>query len=79
MSEAEREAIRDDSGLSPQLKNLRGYRVEVVDNYGNTRRFIVGQSTGWRPCTLEIKTRRSFGGFAADKQYKSVRVLYRAR
>lgn len=79
MTEAERERIRDYSGLSPQLKDLRGWRVEVVDKYGETRRFIVGQSTGWKPCSLEVKTRRSFGGFAAEQEYRSVRKLYRVR
>lgn len=79
LTESEREKIRDYSGLSPQLKDWRGYRVEVEDNYGETRRFIVGMSTGWRPCNLEVKTRRSFGGFAASKEYKTVRVLYRVR
>jgi hypothetical protein len=75
MSTAERERIRDYSGLSPQLKGLEHKRVEVVDDYGETRRFYVGMSTGWRPRHLEIKTRRSFGGMAADKHYQSVRVV----
>lgn len=75
LTEVERERLRDLSGLSPQLVNLRRARVEVVDDYGNKRRFWVGQSTGWRPCTLEVKTSRSFGGMAADKHYASVRVV----
>lgn len=79
MSHSEREAIRDYSGLSPQLKGLEGYRVEVVTSYDEKRRFIVGRSTGWRPCSLEIHNRRCMGGQPAEQHYKSVRVLYKAR
>jgi hypothetical protein len=52
LTDAEREAIRDYSGLSAQLKGMEGYRVEVTTDYDETRRFIVGRSTGWRPCHL---------------------------
>lgn len=79
LSTIEREKVRDYSDLSPQLKGLQGYRVEVVTDYDEKRRFIVGQSTGWRPCSLEVNNRRSMGGPSAEKHYKSVRVLYKAR
>jgi len=79
LNDREREAIRDYSGLSPQLKGMEGYRVEVVTDYNETRRFIVGCSTGWRPCHLEVNNRRSLGGPSAENHYKSVRVLYKAR
>lgn len=65
--------------LSPQLKGLEGYRVEVQTLYGETRRFIVGRSTGWIPIHLEVRTRRSMGGGAAENRYFSVRVLERVR
>jgi len=65
--------------LSPQLIGLEGYRVEVVTNYGETRRFIVGKSTGWLPIHLEVSRRGAFGGPAAERHYRSVRTLYRAR
>jgi hypothetical protein len=68
---------RDDSNLSPQLVGLEGYRVEVLDIYGVTRRFIVGKSTGWKPCHIEVSRRDSLGGGAADKLYKTVTVLYK--
>jgi hypothetical protein len=38
LSPAERDRLRSDAGLSPQLIGLEGYRVEVVTNYGETRR-----------------------------------------
>ncbi len=79
LSQGEREALRDNSDLTPQLVGLEGHRVEVIDAYGERRRFIVGKSTGWRPIHLEIKTRRSLGGEAASKQYKNVRDLGRVR
>ena len=79
LSPAQKNAIRSEDGLSPQLKGLEGMRVEVVTDYDETRRFIVGRSTGWIPCHIEISRRSAFGGGAADRHYKSVRVLYKAR
>jgi hypothetical protein len=82
LSITERDALRDNSDLSPQLIDLEGWRVEVVDREisgGQTRRFIVGKSTGWRPCHLEISRRSAHGGYPAFKEYQSVRKLYRAR
>ena len=67
---------RCDAELSQQLTGLEGRRVEVVDQYGETRRFIVGKSTGWIPVHLEIKTRRSMGGSAVcGAPFKSVRLV----
>lgn len=65
--------------LSPQLTGLEGWRVEVVDNHGETRRFIVGRSTGWAPCHLEIPRRNSSGGAAASLEYRSVKQIERVR
>ena len=79
MTFAERIAARSDAELSPQLIGLEGWRVEVVTESGETRRFIVGRSTGWIPCHIEISRRNALGGVAADKSYKSVRRLYKAR
>lgn len=74
-----RDEIRDLSDLTPQLTGLEGWRVEVVTTYGETRRFIVSRSTGWRPCHIEVKLRTSSGGFGADKEYASVRTLRKVR
>lgn len=67
------------AGLSPQLMGLEGHRVEVETVYGETRRFIVGKSTGWMPCHLEIKRTDSTGGMGAEREYESVRDLGRVR
>lgn len=75
LSPAERHAMRDMSGLTPQLRGLEGRRVEVTTLYGETRRFWVGMSTGWRPCHIERKTTRSLGGPSAEREYASVRVV----
>ena len=75
----ERERLRDYAGLSPQLRPYLGARVEVVTMYDEVRRFIVGISTGWRPCHLEISRRNAHGGIAAEREYKSVRFLYQVR
>lgn len=66
-------------GLSPQLMGLEGHRVEVVDQFDERRRFIVGKSTGWMPCHLEIKRTDSHGGGAADREYKEVTDLGKVR
>lgn len=80
LSPAERDRLRDNSELSPQLTGLEGWRVEVVDHDGETRRFNVGKSTGWRPCHLEIHNSRSMGGGCADSRgYASVKPIRRIR
>lgn len=78
-TDAQREAARDLGALTPQLIGLEGWRVEVETTYGETRRFIVGLSTGWKPIHLEVATRRSMGGSGAEREYRSVRPLYIAR
>lgn len=79
MPEHERAKLLDLSGLSPQLTGLEGWRVEVETTYGEKRRFIVGRSSGWRPCHIEISRRTSSGGPAAEREYKFVRQLYKVR
>ena len=67
---------RSKAELTPQLVGLEGKRVEVVDCYGEKRRFWVGKSTGWIPCHLEIDTNRSSGGPAVTgAPFKSARVV----
>lgn len=80
MTPAQREQVRDNSDLSPQLRGLEGWRVEVVEaDEPKPRRFIVGKSTGWRPCHLEIARRNSMGGSPARKSYLKVTRLWRVR
>lgn len=79
LPESEKAKVRDLSDLTPQLTGLEGWRVEVVTTYGETRRFIVGKSTGWKPCHLEIARRDSTGGGGAEKVYASIKTLYKAR
>ncbi len=79
LTPTERGILRDNSGLNPQLSGWEGWRVEVVTDYDETRRFIIDRSTGWKPCHIEISRRGSFGGPAAENHYKSVKRLYNAR
>lgn len=80
LSPAERNKQRDLSGLTLQLTQWRGWRVKVVDKYGETRRFIVGMFTGWRPCHVELARRNSSSGPAVmGAPFKSVRALYKVR
>jgi hypothetical protein len=68
--------VRCDVELTPELVGLEQRRVEVVDKWGETRRFIVGKSTGFIPIHLEIKTRRSLGGYGVmGTPFRSVRVI----
>jgi hypothetical protein len=67
---------RSQSELTPELIGLEGCRVEVVDCYGEKRRFWVGKSTGHVPCHLEIARRTSSGGPAVGgSPFKSVHVV----
>jgi hypothetical protein len=83
LSPFQRDAIRDLSGLSPQLTGLEGWRVQVIDApgecAGKPRRFVVGRTGGWRPCHLEILRSSAYGGFPACKKYQSVRQLEKVR
>ena len=79
MTKVERDRLRSDAGLTKQLIGLEGWRVEVVDKYGEKRRFIVSRSTGWVPCHIEIKTKASTGGFGADSEYASVTKIRKER
>ena len=79
LSPAQRTALRSDANLTKQLVGLEGWRVEVVTTYGEKRRFIVGRSTGWIPCHIEIKTRVSHGGGGADREYVSVTKIRKER
>jgi hypothetical protein len=69
--------IRCDVELTEQLIGLEGKRVEVDDNYGETRRFWVGKSTGWCPIHLEVKKSNSYGGEGASRSYKRVTIVSR--
>ena len=79
LTPAQRKAQCDLSGLTPDLIGLDGWRVEAVTTYGETRRFIVGRSTGWKPCHLEVFNRRSHGGPAAESSYRFIHKLYKVR
>lgn len=62
--------------LEPMLIGKEGRRVEVVDRYGERRRFYVGKSTGWLPIHLEIKRQNSTGGGGVTgSPFRSVRVV----
>jgi hypothetical protein len=62
--------------LHPELKSLKGKRVEVVQ-YGQKERFYVGMSNGWIPTLLRIRTKSSSGGEAIsfDEKFQSIRVV----
>jgi len=62
--------------LTKQLIGKEGRRVEVVDRYGERRRFCVGRSTGWMPIHLEVARVSSRGGGGVmGAPFKSVRDL----
>ena len=53
---------RSQSQLIPEFIGNEGRRVEVVDCWGDKRRFNIGKSTGFIPSHLEIARRNSIGG-----------------
>jgi hypothetical protein len=75
----EKEKLRTDENLTPQLKGLEGFRVEVITTYGEKRRFNVGRSTGWAPCHIELRCIRSHGGPCAEKKYQHVKLIRKVR
>lgn len=77
-AQCKRDGYRAIYALSPQLVGLEGHRVEV-EQYGETRRFIVGKSTGWAPIHLEIARRNSSGGGGASMEYERVTDLGKVR
>jgi hypothetical protein len=79
LTKEERDKFRSLSGLNSELTGLEGWRVEATTDYGETRRFIVGRSSGWAPCHIELKTRGSMGGHGASRKYTTVRKLYKVR
>ena len=80
MTAWEKDICRDISGLTPQLIGMEGWRVEVTSEMtGEVRRFIVGRSTGWRPCHIELKLRTSMDGVSANYRYLLVTKLKKVR
>ena len=76
MTTAQRDAARDLSKLHPALASLKGCTVEGT-YYGETKKFVVGQSTGWIPCTLGLRTGRSSGSsdVLTASNFTLIRVL----
>lgn len=73
-----RKNIRCDIELVPELTGKEGQCVEVVDCYGDRRRFIVGKSAGWMPIHLEMARSDSVDGCGVTgTPFRSVRVVQR--
>lgn len=66
--------------LTPQLIDLEHRRVEVIDRYGETRRFVVGRSSGFIPIHLELASERARGGVGVTgAPFRSVCLVARRR
>jgi hypothetical protein len=63
-------------GLHPRLIGLEGKRVECT-LYGEKVRFIVGKSTGFIPCHLQIERRGNTGGgwISEASELGSIKIL----
>lgn len=72
---ARRTGQRCDADLCPELIGLEGKRIEATNAFGERSRFIVGKSTGWLPCHLEIARRGCSGGPGAMGPYSDVKVI----
>jgi len=64
LSVVDRKQLQDNSALDPRFTHFynSGERVEVTYKWGETERFYVGKSTGWKPIYLTIKRIDSSGG-----------------
>lgn len=72
----ETEKYRSKSELIPEFIGKEGKRVEVITNYNEKQRYIIGKSTGFIPCHLEIKKRNSSGGSqVVGYPFKSIKFL----
>ena len=71
----QRAALRDVGGLHSPFIGYEGCRVEVNERSGYKRRFIIGISTGWKPCHLEIARRDSRGGGALYIDFDTFKVV----
>jgi hypothetical protein len=67
---------RSQSELIPEFIGNEGRRVEVITKWGEKSRFIIGKSTGFIPCHLEIKRKDSTGGCAVmGHPFQSIKFL----
>lgn len=67
---------RSQSELIPEFIGNEGKRVEVIDCYGDKRRFKIGKSTGFIPCHIELANVRSHGGISVyGYPFKSIRFV----
>lgn len=66
--------------LTPQLIGLEHQRVEVTDCFGETRRFVVGRSSGFMPIHIELARQQSLGGAGVTgAPFRSVHLVERRR
>jgi hypothetical protein len=79
LTQTQREQQMDRSELNVSLLPYKGMRVEATDSYGERVRFWVGQSTGWRPCTLTLHNTRSRGGAPAYGLYTDIKIIRRMK
>lgn len=76
LDELRKSGKRCELQLTPQLVGLERKRVEVIDKYGEKRRFYVGKSTGFVPVHLEIKRKDSRGGDpVTGAPFKSIKIV----
>ena len=67
---------RSKSELIQELIPYEGKRIEATNCLGEKVRFIVGKSTGFIPCHLEIKRRDSSGGCTVSgSPYTHIRII----
>lgn len=70
------ENYKSKSDLIPEFIGKEGKRVEVVTSYNEKQRYIIGKSSGFIPCHLEIKKRNSIGGGSVTGYpFKSISFL----
>lgn len=72
--------IKSTAELIPEFIGREGWRVEVKTSYDTIERFIIGKSTGFIPCHLEIKKSNSSGGAQVmGYPFKSINFIEKVR
>jgi len=76
-----RTGFRSNTGLVPQLIGYEGWKVKVINRFGEKKSFIVGKSLGWIPCHIGLKTINSRDGddLITDSPFKSFTPVSRIR
>lgn len=65
--------------LTPELIGHEGKKAEIVDKYGDHRKFWIGRSTGWLPVHLECNHRAGGGPAVTGSPFQQCTIIGASR